>query len=205
MQVGDAEHIVKLLHVALIDTTDGEATSTHIIIGNEVGIHLVAHMQMQLISHLARDEQLVATLLTTECRYLTLLHILANERQVVVFTNTLEGYTQEVAIRLEDALRHRITFHTLHIRNLLEVAHQCIANHDRRGDRGLLGNEVGNLNMTTKAHHLVTDGMLESEYHTHCDNHHSQTNSNAHRSNTDSWATNLMSVAISEINSFGYE
>ena len=40
------EHFVKLLHVALIDAADCEASGADIIVGNEVGIDLVANLQM---------------------------------------------------------------------------------------------------------------------------------------------------------------
>ena len=43
-QVGKAEHIVKLLHMTLVDATNGKTTGTHVVVGDEVSIHLIANM-----------------------------------------------------------------------------------------------------------------------------------------------------------------
>ena len=43
-QVGEAEHIVKLLHMTLVDGTDGKATGAYVVVGDEVSIHLIANM-----------------------------------------------------------------------------------------------------------------------------------------------------------------
>ena len=90
------------------------------------------------------------------------MQILADKRQVVVFTHTLEGNTQKVTVGLQDALRHRVALHVLDVRNLLELARQRVVDGNRCRYRRLLGDEVGNLYVTAKAHHLVADGMLET-------------------------------------------
>ena len=78
---------------------------------------------------------------------------------------------------------------------LPDFLHQRIAKADGGRNGRLLGHEVRNLDMTAEAHHLVADGMLETRYHRHGDNHHCQSDGNTNSGNCDSRTADLLSVS----------
>ena len=93
----------------------------------------------------------------------------------------------------------------LHTLYLLIAAHHAIVNDDRVGVGAEEGEHVLHLNMAAESHHLVTDGMFESENDTHSDNHHGQSDGNADGSNTDGRTAYLTFVALITVYSLCYK
>ena len=61
------------------------------------------------------------------------------------------------------------------------------------------------LYMSPKAYHLISDGMFEPEYHTHGNNHHSQTDCNTNGGYTNGRATYFSFVALITVDLLSYE
>jgi hypothetical protein len=61
------------------------------------------------------------------------------------------------------------------------------------------------LYVTAKAHHLVADGVFETQYHADGDNHHSQSYRHTNGSDTNSRTAHLVAVSLREIDALGYE
>ena len=129
--VGEAQCLVELCHVGLIDALDGELARPDVIVADEVGVHLVACLQMQLVSHHAGDEQGVVRLVVAELWHLALHYVLLEEADVIVASDAFEGYTQEVFVSLEDSLRHGEALHMAYTRSLLDSLEQGVADADR--------------------------------------------------------------------------
>ena len=78
-----------MLHVTLVDAADGEAASTDIVIGYKVSIDLVAHVQLQLVGHAARDDQSVTTLAGAERRQFAFLQAAYNQTRFLAPSQVL--------------------------------------------------------------------------------------------------------------------
>ena len=61
------------------------------------------------------------------------------------------------------------------------------------------------LDMSSKTYHLIANGMFEPEYHTHGNNHHSQTDGHTNGGNTNGRATNFSFVALITVDLLSYE
>ena len=85
-----------------------------------------------------------------------------DEMFVVILCDTLEGDTQKVGLCLEDTLCDGETRSMVIPRYLLSATTQTIVGKDRVGVGILVAHDVHYLDMTTKAHHLITNGVLES-------------------------------------------
>jgi hypothetical protein len=83
--------------------------------------------------------------------------------------------------------------------------HQTVIGSDKVRIRIVISKNIMDLNMSPKAYHLVTDGMLETKHHTYGDNHHSQTDCDTDGGNTDSRTTDFPFVALITIDLLGYE
>ena len=59
MEVGEAQRLVELGHIGLVDALDGEAACANVVLTNEVGEDALSDLQMQFVGHHARDEQSV--------------------------------------------------------------------------------------------------------------------------------------------------
>ena len=62
----------------------------------------------------------------------------------------------------------------LHTRDLFIAFHHTVVDADGVGVGTEEGEHVLHLDMTAESHHLVANGMLESQNHTHGDDHHRQ-------------------------------
>ena len=83
--------------------------------------------------------------------------------------------------------------------------HQTVVNHNGIRIRVVVLQQVAHLDMSSKASHLIADGVFETQYDAHRDNHHSQSNGNTGNGNTDDRATDFPFVTLITIDSLSYE
>ena len=93
----------------------------------------------------------------------------------------------------------------LHTRDLFIAFHHTVVDADGVGVGTEEGEHVLHLDMTAESHHLVADGMLESQDHTHGDDHHRQSDGNTDGRNTNGRTTHLSFVALITVDSLCYE
>ena len=98
--------------------------------------------------------------------------MLLQESHVVFWTHAFEEHAQKVIVGLQDSLRHRVALGMFHTIQPFQYRHETIVQTDFVRVSGVEGLDVHHLDMAAEAHHLVSDGMLESQYDTHGDNHH---------------------------------
>ena len=131
--------------------------------------------------------------------------MLFQERCIVFRTYALEHGSEEVVVGFQDALCHRVAFHMSDPLDALQFCHQRVVETDGVRVRTTVCQHVVHLNMTAESYHLVADCVLESQHHTHGDNHDSQADSHSDDGYTNSRATHFPLVALVAIKSPCYE
>ncbi len=122
-EVGEAERLVELCHIGLIDASHREAAGTEVV-AKEIGKEAVAGLQPQLVGHEARDEQGIVGRAIGELRHVTLYEMFVEEREVVVAADAFEDNAEEVVVGLQDALYGRVACHTADTWCLAQLAHE---------------------------------------------------------------------------------
>ena len=205
IDIGEAEGFIESGQVRLVDATHGVAAGLHPVVVDEVGKHLVASLQQQLVGNHLRHQQLVMVGGIAELRHLTLQEVLLQEGGVVFGTYALEHRPEEVVISLQDALCHRVALYVADTLDALDFCHQTVVQTNGVRIGSAIGQHVVHLNMTAESHDLVADGVLEPQHDTHGDNHHSQADSHPDDGYTNSRATHIPFVALVAIKSPCYE
>ena len=171
--VGEAERLVELRHIGLVDAADREAAHPQAVVAEEIGRYAVADMQLQLQRRMPREQQRIVVA-RAEGRQAALDEVLAQEADVVVFANALEHEAEEVGVGLQDALCLRVACYAADSLHAAYGAQQRVADGDGQRLCGLLCQEVLDADMAAEAHHLVADGVFEAENDRHGDNHDGQ-------------------------------
>ena len=120
-------------------------------------------------------------------------------------TYTFEHHAEEVVVGLQQSLGDGIPLYMPDARLLAEHLHHAVAGTDGVGVDVVVFHQVLHLDVSAEACHLVADGVLESQHHADGDDHHHESDGDAHEGNTYSRATHLTLVALVAIDSFRYK
>ena len=145
------------------------------------------------------------TCLVVKLRYASFHHVLVNEGGVKLRSHALEGNAQEIAGSFEDSFLHGESLHVFHARNLSEHAHHGVVHHHGILVLLLQGHEIRHLYVASESHHLVADGMLESQHHAYRHDHDGESDGNASGGYMDSRARNFTFIALVAIQFLCYK
>ena len=156
----------------MVDGCNAEPPSLYTRVVDEVGKHLVAQFKVQLVGNGLRNHHLLLPHAIGEVRNGTRNEVLVNESGIVVGRNALESHAKKVVIGFKYALFYGKTLNMAHARDGTQHLQHRVAHLYGVLFGCLKGHEVGHLYVATKANHLVTNGVFETENNAHRHQHH---------------------------------
>ena len=120
-----------------------------------------------------------------EMRQAAFHHVVMDEGGVEVGAYPLQHDTQKVIVGLQYALRIDITLHVPYSRYRLQYLDEGVAHLNGVLLGALQGKEVGDGDVASEAHHLVTDGVFEAQHDADGHDHDRQADGDANGGNAD--------------------
>ena len=205
VEVGEAERVVELAHVGLVDACHGEAACAHALCPDEIAVDAVALFEFERGGGIGGDEDGVGRCGVGELRYGASDEMVAYEVPFIFLCHALEGDAEEVVVGLEYALCHGIALHMADAVDAAHGAHGAVVDADGIVVGALHGEEVGYLNMAAEAYHLVAYGMLKTHHHRDGDDHDGEADGHSCRGYMYGRAAHLAAVALVAIYAACYE
>ena len=172
VKVGEAQRLVKLRQVGLVNAGNSETPRPYVAVVDEVGEHLVARAEPEAVGHYLGDEQLAAAHRVAEGGNGAAHQVVVDERRVILGGYALEGHAEKVVVGLKYPLLHGEALHVTDAADGAQHGHHAVRHAHWPRLAPVQGHEVAYGDVAAEAHHLVAYGVLEAEHYGDRHYHH---------------------------------
>ena len=202
--IGECQVIVHIRHIGIENARHLETPGADLLF-KEIGIHPVAHLQMELGCQTAGNEQLACGGRIGKGGQTAGHQMAMEEGGVVVLSHPAEHHPAEGLLCLQHSRFGTEPLYMPHTRNAGESIQQTVVHYDGRCFCLVEGFVVDHLDVPAQANHLATYLLLEAPQHTHAHNHHTHTNGHPHCGNKDGRTRHALHIIVVAEKAFGDE